>query len=117
MTNKNYTSIGKIVGACLDDYLYDNRKKETALKFSNRVGFSAKTISRWRTNGVTSLEGLDCVLQAMGKRVRVIIEDDDDSNFLFLNALKMGCIDTLRVLMDTWWEYALKCLDGCFFMW
>lgn len=80
MRNKNYISVGKIAGACLDAYLCDNRKKESALKFSERVGFCAKTISRWRTNGVTSLEGLDCILQAMGKRV-IIIDDDDDNSF------------------------------------
>ena len=95
MANKNYTSVGKIAGVCLDDYLYDNRKKETALKFSDRVGFCAKTISRWRTNGVTSLEGLDCILQAMGKRV--IIIDDDDNSYFFIHERKN---DTGRTPFD-----------------
>ena len=96
MTNKNYTSVGKIAGVCLDGYLYDNRKKESALKFSDRVGFCAKTISRWRTNGVTSLEGLDCILQAMGKRV-IIIDDDDDNSYFFIHERKS---DTSRTPQD-----------------
>ncbi len=100
MTNKNYTPVGKIAGVCLDDYLYDNRKKESALKFSDRVGFCAKTISRWRTNGVTSLEGLDCILQAMGKRV--IIVDDDDNSYFYNHTRSIDIYRTFYDHLRTW---------------
>ena len=79
MTNKNYTSIGKLVGDYLDGYLYANRRKITEEGFAKLIGedgVSAKTIQRWRYNGIPTTKGVDQVLQVMEKTIRDILEEE-----------------------------------------
>lgn len=77
MTNKNYTSIAKLVGDSLDDFLFLNRRKFTEESFSKLVGVSARTIRRWRYDGIPECKDVDLVLKAMGKTLMDILTDED----------------------------------------
>ena len=80
--NKNCVSIGKWVGDLLDGYLYRNRGNCTAAAFAKRLGVSAKTVQRWRYNGIPLAADIDLVLQAIGATCRVVLEPEDDSVFV-----------------------------------
>lgn len=79
MTNKNYKSIAKLVGDYLDDFLFCNRRKFTEESFGNLVGdgVSARTIRRWRYEGIPTCKDVDLVLKAMGKTLMDILTDED----------------------------------------
>jgi hypothetical protein len=78
MTNKNYESIAKLVGTCLDDFLYANRREFTEESFGKLAGgVSARTIRRWRYNGIPECKDVDLVLKLMGKTLMDILKDED----------------------------------------
>ena len=83
MKKTNYTSsIGTVIGNYLDNWLYANRRNVTEEGFGKSIGKSAKTIQRWRYNGISTTQGVDLVLQAMGVTIRDIFEDEDAPDFL-----------------------------------
>ena len=77
MTNKNYMPIGEVVGYSLDDFLFQNRRKFTEESFGKLVGVSARTIRRWRYQGIPECKDVDLVLKTMGKTLMDILKDED----------------------------------------
>ena len=77
MTNKNYESIAELVGDYLDDFLFRNRRMFTEESFGKRVGVTARTIRRWRYDGIPQCKDVDLVLKAMGKTLMDILTDED----------------------------------------
>ena len=77
MTNKNYSPTAKAAGDSLDNFLFQNRRRFTEESFGKLVGVSARTIRRWRYEGIPECKDVDLVMEAMGKKLKDILTDED----------------------------------------